>query len=74
MVDQELMPDPVQLIGGDSRCDVPADLRQRLGREAARGPHPLDRARVLDVRLTRPRAFLAYIFRLGDVRRHLPGG
>ena len=68
------MPDPVQLVGGDPGRDVPADLRQRLGREAARGPHPLDRVRVLDVRLTRPRALLAHVFRPGMRVKHLPGG
>ena len=41
---------PVELVGGDAGRDVPADLGERLRRDPAGDPHPLDRVGVLDLR------------------------
>ena len=43
MVEQELVPDPVQLVGGDARCDVPTDLVAGQRRDPPGHPHPLHR-------------------------------
>ena len=50
MVEQELVADPVQLVGGDAGRDVAADLGHRLGRDPPGDAHPLDGVGVLDLR------------------------
>jgi hypothetical protein len=69
---QELVPHPVQLVGGHPGRDVPADLSQRLGGELPGGPHPLDGLGVLDVGLAERGALLAHVLRPRDRRRDLP--
>ena len=70
MVDQELMADPVQLVGGDAGRDVPPDLGQCLRGEPAGHPHPLDRLGVLDVALAEARGTPADVLGAGDARGH----
>ena len=72
MITEELVPDPVELVRGDPRRDVPADLGQGLRGDAASDPHPLDRLGILDVGFADPRVFLADIFGGRDRRRNLP--
>jgi hypothetical protein len=69
---QVLVPDPVQLIGGHARDDVPAHFGQRSGRQRAGHPHPLDRVGVLDIGLAQCRVLLADVLGPGDVGRDLP--
>src|SRR3546814_3440068 len=49
VVAEELVPDPVELVGGDARRDVAAHLFSGLGAEPAGDPHLLDRLGVLDL-------------------------
>src|ERR1035441_5259001 len=71
MVAEELVPDPVQFVGGDPGRDVPADLGEGLGGDTPGDPHSLDRLGVLDVRFADPRVLLAHIFGGLDRRRNL---
>jgi hypothetical protein len=48
VVDEELVPDPVQLVGRHARRDVRRDLGHRLCRDAAGDAHALDRLGVLE--------------------------
>ena len=74
MIAEELMADLVQEVRGDAGRDIPADLLQCLGAEAARDPHRGDRLVVLDVLLTERWGRLADILGTDDVRGNLPGG
>ena len=49
VVAQELVADPVELVGGDAGCDVGADQLAGLRGQPAGDPHPLDRLGVLDL-------------------------
>jgi hypothetical protein len=72
VVAQELVADPVQLVGGHSRFDVRADELTGLGGEAAGDAHLRDGLGVLD--LAAGEAFwsrLVDVLRTGDVGGHL---
>jgi hypothetical protein len=71
--DQVLVTDPVQLVGGDSGCDMPPDLLEGAGGELPGGPHPLDRSGVLDLGLTGAGELAAHVFRPRDAGRDLTG-
>jgi hypothetical protein len=74
VIDEELVPDPVQLIGGDPGRDMPADLFERAGGEPPGHPHPLDGLRVLDVRLAGTRVLTAHVLGPRNGGRHLSLG
>ena len=81
MVAEELVPDPVELIGGDTGHDVGADQLEGLRGESAGDPHPLDRLGVLDLLAREPlgrgrstysgRAMLGGTRRRAETRRGL---
>ena len=71
VVEQELVADPVELVGRDAGRDLRRRrLRQRLGGDRGRPAHPLDRLGVLDLRTGEARrAGLADVLRSRDARR-----
>ena len=71
MIQQEFVPDPVQLVGGHPGDNGPAYLLQRLGGKLPGDAHPLDGFRVLHVRLAEPRVAAAHVFRGRDRRGDL---
>ena len=75
--DQELVADPVELVGGDAGGDVPADLDQGVSRDASGDPHAGDRVGVLHHRVVvvglRPRPRVDVV-RPGDLGRHRAAG
>ena len=69
LVDEELVADPVQLVGGDARRHVAAHQLQRLRGDAAGVPHPLDGGGVLHLRsLVRRRGRPVDVLRARDAR------
>ena len=75
MVAEELVADPVELVGGDAGRDVGADQVAGLGGQLAGDAHPLDGVGVLDLRAgERRRAGLVDVLRPRDVRGHGTAG
>ena len=79
MVEEELVADPVQLVGADAGRHVPADLGKGPRGDPPRYPHALDRVRVLDVGLAEARPAAADVLGAVDVcgnvaRRGNPAG
>ena len=70
MIAEELVADAVELVGRDTRNDVPTDLIERLGGQPAGHPHARDRVGVLDLGLAAlVPVSLADIVGAFDVRR-----
>jgi hypothetical protein len=67
MVEDELMADPVQLVGCHARRYVPAYLGKGLGGDSPGDPHAVDGLGILDVTLAEPRGAAADVLGPGDV-------
>ena len=71
MVAEELVADPVELVGGDTGHDVRADELAGLRGQPAGHPHPGDRVGVLDLLAGEPlRRRAVDVLGAGDVRGH----
>jgi hypothetical protein len=67
VLDEELVTDAVEVVGGDARAYVPAHLLQRLRGELAGDAHPRDGVGVLDLRsVVRRRRGLVDVLGPGD--------
>jgi hypothetical protein len=67
VIEQELVSDPVQLVGGHPGLDVLTDFGQSLRRDPAGYAHPLDCLGVLDVALAHARGAAADVLGPGDM-------
>ena len=73
VVEQELVADPVDLVGGDAGGDDRGGRRHGLGGDPAGHPHPLDGLGVLDLgAVVARRRGPVDVLRPRDGRRHRP--
>jgi hypothetical protein len=70
VADQELVTDPVELVGRDAGLDVTAHLGQGLSSDPPGDAHALDGLGVLDVGFAHPRGAPAHVLGPGDVLGH----